>query len=153
MEYKFIADEMLGKLARWMRIMGCDVEYFTNISDRELADRAYNSGRVILTRDTLLIRRKKVRDNYFFIQSDKVMEQLKQVIRYFSIDPFAGFLTRCLLCNEPLQDIEKEAVRAKVPAYVHETESSFKTCPACGRIYWQATHKRHMINRLKEILG
>lgn len=148
MQYRFIADDMLGKLAKWLRIMGCDVEYFSNISDRELVDRAYKSGRIILTRDTFLIRRKKARGNNFFIKSNDYMEQVREVVKRFSIDPFAEFLTRCLLCNEPLRGIEKEAVKTKVPAYVHETETSFKICMSCGRIYWQATHKDNMVRQL-----
>ncbi len=153
MEYRFIADAMLGKLAKWLRIMGCDVEYFSSISDKELVERAYSSGRIILTRDTLLIRRRKAKNNHFFIHSDSYKEQVKQVVKHFSIDPFAGFLTRCILCNEALQDIEKEAVKTKVPAYVYETERSFKTCPACGNIYWQATHRDKMVRQLMEILA
>lgn len=152
MEYKFIADDMLGKLAKWMRVMGCDVEYFPNISDRELAERAYTNGRIILTRDTLLIRRKKVRNNHFFIRSDDYNEQLQEVIKRFSLNPFAGFLTRCLLCNEPLQNIEKEQAAAHVPPYVYETRHSFKTCPSCKRIYWEATHKDRMQEHLEAIL-
>jgi hypothetical protein len=66
MEKIFIADAMLGRLAKWMRIIGCDVEYFSEISDNEISERAFHSGRIILTRDTMLIRRKINRKNSFF---------------------------------------------------------------------------------------
>ena len=152
MEYKFIADDMLGKLAKWMRIMGCDVEYFRSITDKELAERAYASGRIILTRDTLLIRRRKVRNNHFFIQSDSYKDQIRQVVKHFSIDPYSQILTRCIICNEPLVNIDKASIASKVPAYVYETQNTFETCPSCKRIYWNATHKERMVKQLEEML-
>ena len=152
MEYKFIADDMLGKLAKWMRIIGCDVEYFPSITDKELAERAYTSGLIILTRDTLLIRRRKVRNNHFFIQSDSYKEQIRQVVKHFSIDPYTQIMTRCVLCNKPLIDIDKESIKDKVPAYVYETQNTFETCPSCKRVYWNATHKERVVKQLEEIL-
>ena len=152
MEYKFIADDMLGKLAKWMRIMDCDVEYFRSITDKELAERAYASGRIILTRDTLLIRRRKVRDNYFFIRSDSYKDQIRQVVKHFPIDPYSQILTRCILCNKPLINIDKASIESKVPLYVYESQDSFETCPSCKRIYWDASHKERMIKQLEEIL-
>ncbi|MBI5287286.1 MAG: Mut7-C RNAse domain-containing protein [Deltaproteobacteria bacterium] len=152
MQYRFIADTMLGKLARWMRMIGCDVEYFPKISDRELVERAYRSGRIILTRDTRLIQRRKARNNHCFVQGDSYKDQLRQVVKRFSIGPGTPSLTRCLLCNKLLLDIDKGSVEGKVPPYVYETQDSFKTCPACGRLYWGATHKDEMVRQLKEIL-
>jgi len=152
MQHKFIADTMLGKLAKWMRIMGCDVEYFSDIPDKELAERAYTSGRIILTRDTLLIRRRKVRNNHFFIQSDSYKEQLRQAVKHFSIDPYTQILTRCIICNQPLITLDKASIKDKVPAYVYETQDLFETCPSCKRIYWDATHKERMVKQLEEML-
>ena len=152
MEYRFIADDMLGKLAKWMRIMGCDVEYFRSITDKELAERAYASGRIILTRDTLLIRRRKVKGNHFFVIGDSYKDQIRQVVKHFSIDPYSQILTRCIICNEPLVNIDKASIASKVPAYVYETQNTFETCPSCKRIYWNATHKERMVKQLEEIL-
>jgi len=152
MEYKFIADDMLGKLAKWMRIMGCDVEYFPNITDKELAERAYRSKRIILTRDTLLIRRRKVKDNHFFVIGDSYKDQIRQVVKHFSIDPYAKILTRCILCNKSLINIDKASIASKVPAYVYETQNIFEICPSCKRIYWNATHKERMAKQLEDVL-
>ncbi|MBI3756239.1 MAG: Mut7-C RNAse domain-containing protein [Deltaproteobacteria bacterium] len=153
MKYRFIADDMLGKLAKWLRIMGCDVEYFSSISDKELVERAHSSGRIILTRDTLLIRRKKVKNNHFFVQGDSYKDQIRQVVNQFSIDPYAMLLTRCLLCNRVLENIDKEIAKDRVPRYVYETQDLFKICPACNKIFWHATHKARMISQLKTILA
>jgi uncharacterized protein with PIN domain len=152
-ETRFIADTMLGKLAKWLRLLGCDVLYFPKISDEDLAERASRSGRVILTRDTLLIRRRKVRENHFFVRGDGYKDQIRQVVRHYSIDPSARILTRCLRCNEPLANVDKAAVREKVPPYVYETQDAFVTCVCCGRIYWKATHRDEMVRQLRAILG
>jgi uncharacterized protein with PIN domain len=108
---------------------------------------------LILTRDTLLIRRRKVRENHFFIRGDSYKDQLRQVVQRYSIDPSARILTRCLRCNEPLTSVDKAAVRGKVPAYVYDTQSTFVTCPLCVRIYWRATHCDEMMKQVREIFG
>lgn len=141
---------MLGKLATWMRIIGCDVLYFKNISDDEIIEKALQEHRIILTRDTLLIKRRKAK-NHFFIQDDNYEKQLKQIIEHFKIDPFKNIFTRCVLCNSVLKDIEKEFVQGKVPSYVYETQQDFKVCPSCKKIYWSATHIESAVKQLKSI--
>lgn len=150
---RFIADTMLGKLAKWLRLIGCDVEYFPRISDWELTERASRSGRVILTRDTLLVRRREVRNNHFFVQGDNYKDQLRQFAEHYSIDPFARILTRCLRCNDLLTSVDKASVKGKVPPYVYDTQRTFCTCAHCGRIYWGATHRDEMVRQLNAILG
>jgi uncharacterized protein len=149
----FIADAMLGKLARWMRVMGCDVEYFPEISDRQLSDRARRDNRIILTRDTRLVQQKFNRDNAFLVIGDHYPDQLRQVVQAFAIDPFRDMLSRCLRCNMPLVSIEKNDLAGKVPLYVFETQDRFEACPQCRKIYWKATHVEQMVGRLKNILG
>jgi uncharacterized protein with PIN domain len=152
-ETRFIADTMLGKLAKWLRLLGFDILYFPKISDEEIAERAFRSGRVILTRDTLLIRRRKVRENHFFVRGDDYKDQLRQVAKRYAIDPYARILTRCLRCNDPLESIDKASVREKVPPYVFETQDAFERCARCGRIYWRATHRDEMMKQIRAILG
>ena len=150
---KFIADAMLGKLARWMRIMGCDVEYEPVIDDSEIVERAQENRRIILTRDTLLIKRKKARDNHFFVSGDSYKDQIRQVVQHFGLDPFKLILTRCLVCNVLLRPVEKSHVQKKVPPYVFQSQDRFETCPSCNRIYWPATHRDEMVRQLKDILS
>lgn len=153
MERKFIADAMLGRLARWLRVMGCDVEYFPEIGDAELEERSGRSGRLVLTRDTLLIRRRRVRDNCFFVEGDHYRDQVRQVVRAFAIDPFGRFLARCLECNALLSDLDGKSAEGRVPPYVFATQKRFQVCPDCSRIYWGGTHRERMKAELQEILG
>jgi hypothetical protein len=152
-ETRFIADVMLGKLATWLRLLGCNVEYFPKISDDDLVERAFRTGRVILTRDTELIRRRKVRDNHFFVRGDGFRDQLRQVAERFSIVPFGRILTRCLRCNETLMVIDRSEVRDRVPPYVFETQRDFRTCGRCGRVYWRGTHRDKALTQVIEIFG
>ena len=153
METRFIADVMLGKLATWLRLLGCDVEYLPSIPDEDLVEMASRSGRVILTRDLELIRRRNARDNHFLVACDSYKDQLRQVVEHFSIDPLARILTRCLRCNEPLKGIGRSAARERVPPYVYETQNDFKTCGCCGRIYWKGTHRVVAMKQVMKIFG
>lgn len=149
---KFIADSMLGKLAKWMRIIGCDVTYYPQIEDSELVDMALREGRMILTKDILLIKRRKAKDNSFLVNGNSYRDQLRQVIRHFSIDPYNYLLTRCIICNINLSYIGKNEVKDKIPGYVFETQEEFRTCSRCKRIYWAASHKDEIVRELKDIL-
>jgi uncharacterized protein with PIN domain len=152
-ETRFIADVMLGKLATWLRLLGCDVEYFPGIPDHDLVEMAERTGRVILTRDTELVRRRRARGNHFFVRGDGYRDQLRQVAERFSIAPFSRFMTRCLRCNEPLAAIDRSEVRERVPSYVFHTQYDFKKCGRCGRIYWKGTHRDNALAEMREIFG
>lgn len=145
---RFFADAMLGKLAKWLRVLGCDTAYEPDITDNDLAKRALREGRVILTRDTRLIRRKEVRDNHFFVRGDGYRDQLRQVVDHFRIDPSEKLFTRCVRCNETLEEAPKPLLEGKIPRYVYDTRESFGACPRCGRIFWKATHREQMERHL-----
>ena len=146
---KFLADEMLGRLARWLRLLGYDTKYATRLTDSDVLDIAESEGRTILTRDTLLIRQKRCRD-YIFVKSDHWREQLKQVYVEAGLNCDA-ILSRCVVCNIPLKPIDKQSVESFVPAYVYRTQESFSHCENCSRIYWSATHVSRILNDLKSL--
>lgn len=148
---KFFADSMLGKLARWMRTIGCDVEYERFIEDDALIERAVAQDRVVLTRDTLLVRRRRLKGRYFFVESPVVAGQLRAVVERFGLDS-TGFLTRCLRCNAPLERIGKELVKDRVPPYVYQTLDVFSFCPECERVYWAGTHRAEMEKEIERML-
>ncbi len=143
----FFADTMLGRLARWMRIMGYNVRYDNEIDDNELIKKAVSEERIVLTRDTLLIKRRALKGRYLFINGDDCIDQVRQIITRFDIDE-NKILTRCLICNSLLESISKREVREKVPPYVYSTQVSFCICPDCRRIYWSGTHKDKIQKKL-----
>lgn len=147
---RFIADVMLGRLAKWLRIAGFDVLYSNRYSDDELIRISNVEGRVLLSRDTRLLVRKAVR-RFVYLESQELPEQIRQVFRTLHIDRIASPLTRCLSCNEALQEAARETVRDMVPAFVFETQESFKFCPKCRRIYWAGTHRRSVIRTLAQL--
>ena len=148
-QMKFAADKMLGRLAKWLRIIGQDVIYGQHLSGQGLVRAATQERRVMLTRDRRTARRNP--DRSILIRDDHFRAQLKQVVEECALDPFAGLLTRCVECNQPLQPMPKEQVRDMVPPYVLETQDTFSACPACRRVFWPATHQVHMMDELKRL--
>jgi len=147
---KFAADEMLGKLAKWLRIAGQDVFYKNKISDKELVSLCQAERRVLLTRDTLLISQcQGIRT--LLIVSDHFREQLKQVFTAFRLEPLSLAGSRCLLCNQELEKVAKEKVKDQVPPYVFATQESFWRCPGCQRLFWPGTHYQRMLKDLETL--
>ena len=148
----FIADSMLGKLARWLRLMGFDTLYYPSIPDEDLVKRAREEGRIILTKDSELVRRNRG-DNFLYLTSSDSYQQIKTVVKTLGLDPWKGLFSRCVHCNEPIQkmsDVSK--VKAKVPPYAYATCFSFYRCPSCGRIYWEGSHHRKIRARIRSLL-
>ncbi len=140
-EPRFVADAMLGRLARWLRLLGWDVAYDPGLGDRELARLAAREDRVLLTRDRGLLARRIVRRG-LLVRDDGVGRQLAQVLRDLGLDPDpARAWTRCSLCNTPTEEVPKESVAGRVPAYTYATHERFRRCPGCGKVYWGGTHR------------
>jgi len=149
---RFIADVMLGRLAKWLRIAGFDVVYSNRYTDDDLIGISEREGRIILSRDTRLLVRKSVK-SFIFLESQSIQEQLRQVFKAMEIKRLALLLTRCLSCNELLIDSPRETVRDKVPPFVYQTHIRFKSCPRCGKIFWAGTHRRSVVRTLKKLLS
>lgn len=148
----FIADCMVGKLAKWLRILGCDTWYFHAVSNEILLQNVLETGRILLTRDTALFRRIP-KGSGLFIESDHVEEQLKQVIEAVPLDlVHAEILTRCVRCNKRLQPVEKSEIEAQVPEFVYHTQTEFSRCRGCGKVYWKGSHQAHIIETLKRFM-
>lgn len=156
---KFIADSMLGRLAKWLRLLGFDTLYYPHIEDRLLLRIAREQHRIILTRDTHLVKVRGIRehmlleDNDPFIQLTKVINSygmLPQLTEKGKISlPPSG---RCSICNELLIEIAREKVKQYVPDYVYKSCSCFKQCVKCGRYYWKGSHQNNLQKKLSELL-
>jgi uncharacterized protein with PIN domain len=137
-EVRFIADAMLGRLARWLRLLGYDTLYYPHISDSDLLKAALREGRVLLTRDTHFLRIKNL-SNLIFVRSEDPLEQVREVMRTFAVkEPGPG---RCARCNGILGKVEeRDSIKDVVPEYIFLHRSNFLRCEACGSVYWEGTH-------------
>jgi hypothetical protein len=142
----FVVDVNVGRLAKWLRALGYDVLFPPNADDDALVRVALEDGRILRTRDTLLMRRKLVTSGVLkaiLILADDYLLQLRQVVEVLGLDVSRPF-TRCLECNEPLQDVPRHQAQGQVPAYVFQTQEEFKECPSCRKVYWRGTHWTRM---------
>ncbi len=146
---KFLCDEMLGKLAKWLRIIGYDVLYLKNMEDEEIIENSAREGRILLTRDKKLAKKFKTS---LYIEEKDIDGQIKRVVEAFriSIDE-KNFLSRCTICNLPIEKIEKEKVKGKVPENVFESMKEFWICRNCGRIYWAGSHWKNMKEKIEKV--
>ena len=134
---RFLADEMLGTLARWLRMMGYDTGYGRGLLDRELLELAIAEDRVLLTRDRQLAERAGSRA--LLITSVVLDEQLEQVVSAFDLRADRP-MTRCTVCNAELEAACADIVAGRVPDRVLELRDEFFVCPRCGKVYWKGTH-------------
>ena len=148
-EIRFTAEMTLGKLSKWLRILGFDTVYAANVTGEKLID--ISRGRILLTR-TKRIRNMKIAKKRIFITSNHPFEQLQEVVLALGIAtedirPFS----RCIQCNTSIRLVEKNVVRGKVPDYVWETQDTFHTCSHCRRIYWSGSHIRRSRDIIKRV--
>jgi len=148
----FVADCMLGKLAKWLKILGFDVLYFSKAEDKDLVDLSRREDRVLLTRDTGLIERTAKRPNRLFVRSDDWEDQVVQVLDDLGLWGDVRPNTRCIECNLPLKALARERARNLVTPFVLEHASSFAICPGCDRVFWQGTHYGDMERKIERLL-
>lgn len=151
----FIVDNNVGKLAPWLRALGYDTAFINPIEDDVLIATARREGRIILTKDTGILRRRLITSGEIpalYIQSDRWREQLAQVVEVFDLAREPRFV-RCLACNTPLLPATPEEAQAHVPPYVHRTQPAFLRCLHCGRYYWQGTHAAAMRREIAGAVG
>ncbi len=139
---KFIADSMLGSLARWLRILGYDTLYYRNVEDWKLLQIAKSDGRVLLTRD-LGLYRKALKKGVMcvYLESSDIAESLALMARKLGISlRFDGNNTRCPLCNTLLVLIPRAEALHLIPPEVGRKYENFWRCPKCMKVFWQGNH-------------
>lgn len=141
---------MLGKLAKWLRILGFDTLYFSRIDDHELIRIAQENKRILLTRDTRLLDVNNPPSS-LLIESENWPEQLRQVLGEFNLEDKVKPYSRCLECNTQLKDLKREDARNLVSYFVYRNSDSFSICPNCQKVYWRGTHIDDMDKKLEMI--
>lgn len=150
-DFRFLADVMLGRLARWLRLLGFDTLYYTDISDNRLLRVAKEEGRFILTRDTRIVRIKGIKD-FLLIRANDSFSQLLEVIDTLKLTHFK-LLSRCVTCNGMLKRIlDKHEIEDSVPEFVFLHFNLFLKCSDCGKVYWEGTHPKKFREKLAEVL-
>jgi uncharacterized protein with PIN domain len=149
----FFADAMLGKLARWLRMLGYDTAYERNIDDADIVDRVLREDRWLLTRDRYLVERKILQGRYTLIHSDYLTDQLRQLQHELLVKLVVDndTLCRCAECNHPLKMITPQEAAPRVPHFVARHHTEFASCPDCTRVYWPGTHWTHLQQQLQQL--
>lgn len=149
---KFLCDQMLGTLAKWMRIYGFDTFYANReMGDKELIYICRNENRILISRDKTLIKW-AIRENLetIEIKTTDINEQIRKVLSNRQIDS-KKFLSRCLLCNDLVYEIDKDEIKTKIPKKVYDNNEKFWFCKKCDKIYWKGSHFDNMIDKINEI--
>jgi len=148
---RFLADEMLGSVAKWLRILGFDTEYAKDMDDDDILEKALNEGRIVLTRDRGL-RQRAVKSGIevIYLESAELEEDMRAVIGKYPPER-DKFMRRCTLCNSQLLEVGKEAAKGRVPKGVYERQERFWYCKRCDKYYWEGSHWKKMKEFLRKV--
>jgi len=147
---RFVADAMLGRLARWLRALGYDTLYDASADDRSLVELANGEDRVLLTRDRRLLRELRPRQAVE-ITADAPLDQLAEVVRELALPTPNDLFRRCLVCNTRVDDVPASEVATLVPPAARALPGPVRRCPTCGRVYWPGSHVRRMTSALARV--
>lgn len=142
---------MLGKLAKWLKILGFDTLFFSRAEDEDLLAAARKEKRILLTRDTGLVERAGDVPT-LLLESDKWEDQVRQVLGAFDLWKKVAPHTRCITCNVRLKHISRRNARNLVTPFVFEHADAFAVCPECGRVFWKGTHFKDMAFKIENLL-
>jgi len=148
---RFIIDANLGRLARYLRLLGFDTLYRNNYPDQEIARIAQQDRRIVLTRDRALLQHKSITHGYF-VRSDKPREQVKEILARLDLYDHARPFTRCMRCNGEMEDVAKDAVDHQLQPRTRQYYDHFRRCTACGQAYWRGSHFERMERLCEEFL-
>ena len=149
-DVRFLADVNVGKLAILLRMVGMDTAYQNIHSDAELAEISNIEKRILLTKDTRLLRRNKVVYGHL-VREIAPRGQLIEVVHLFNLICRLSPFTRCLVCNNTLEPVEKEKIIHRLQPLTKRYYDTFYRCPGCDRIYWPGSHKKNMEEMLRSI--
>ena len=149
---RFVADAHLGALARLLRLAGFDTLYDNRLGDGEIERIAATEGRVVLTRDRDLLKRRAIVHGCH-VHAQQPDRQLREIVARLDLAGSVHPFSRCLICNARLLPVAKQLVRDLLPERVRDGLDSFRRCAGCQRIYWEGSHWRRMRERLQRALA
>jgi uncharacterized protein with PIN domain len=151
---RFVADAHLGRLAGYLRLLGFDTLFANDPGDRVLAATSADQGRILLTRDRLLLMRKEITHGCY-VRGDRPLEQLDYVMRRCDLYRLVRPFTRCMKCNGLLRAVSKSDVADRLPPGTRESYSEFWKCAGCGQLYWRGSHYKRLERLVAEasVLG
>jgi len=144
----------VGKLARWLRMMGFDSLFFTGEDDSQMVTQALAEDRILLTRDTGIMKRRVVTNGRLkavLFTDEEPEHQMRQLMSEMDLKSPSRPFTVCLECNQPLVEVTPADVKDRVPPYIYKTQTRYVACPACRRVYWRGTHWAAMLRRLVKL--
>src|SRR5690242_1728540 len=147
---RFVVDGHLGRLAAYLRMLGLDTWYERRADDPRLASVSSGEGRVLLTRDVGLLKRREVLYGYC-VRSAKPHEQLREVSSRFALSSHFAPFTRCMDCNGLLCPVAKEEIAEFLPPHTRETKNEFSRCRNCGKIFWRGSHHARMLGWIQSL--
>jgi len=151
-ESRFVADAHLGGLAHMLRMLGFDTLYDNHYHDDEIVAIAEQQGRIVLTRDRELLKRRAVTHGCY-VHALKSEAQLREIVERLDLVRSARPFTLCLHCNAPLRPVDKTCVLDRLPPKVQAHYERFSACDRCGRVYWEGSHWRNMRTLLDGLLS
>ena len=151
-EPRFVLDVHLGKLARYLRLLGFDTVYDRVYEDATIVGIAVDERRIILTRDKGLLKRRAVTHGYWLRNTDP-RRQLVEVVDRLDLSRLVRVFSRCMVCNEVLESVEEADVRDRLPRGVRGRFGELARCPGCERVYWPGSHYDRMIDLVKDLLA
>jgi len=151
-DLKFVTDGMLGKLTRWLRMLGHDVIYTGSMDDKELIKKAKDEKRILLTRDLELYRQAIARGSEtFLIESSNQTANLAKLAKRFKFQLEIDVeVSRCPKCNTQIKPASKASVIERIPETTASNYDEFWKCPGCNQIYWRGAHWKRIEKTLTE---
>jgi uncharacterized protein with PIN domain len=148
---RFVLDTHLGDVAAYLRMLGFDTLYRNDYDDEELAAISDEQGRVLLTRDIGLLKRKRVLYGYF-MRNVRPERRLRELVGRFKLMDYAEPFKYCMKCNGLLQSVPKSDILDRIPQTTAEQYNEFHQCADCQQVYWQGTHYEKMQRLIDEIV-
>lgn len=150
-ESRFILDCHLGRLARYLRMLGFDCLFYGHCSDERLVEISVDQQRILLTRDLGLLKRKALTHAYY-VRATRPQNQIEEIVARLQLQNSFRPFSRCTFCNAPLVKVDKQAVWSKVPENSRRCFNDFAYCNDCGRVYWKGSHFERMQRLIRKLM-